>query len=118
MPGPIKPLQKGKGPTLLDTAKGNEVISVVNAIATMRVTPDGAGKFVQKGDTAVLDLAASDAGLAGRVRLLELKVTQLIDSISNGSINANCDPNTSAINISMNFPNFPTNEYNVGNGNN
>lgn len=115
MPGPIKLLKKGEVPSMTDTAKANEVITVVNAIATMQVVPAGVGKFTQQGDTAVLELAGSDPGLAGRVRLLELKVTQLIDSISNGTINANCDPNTSEINISMNFPNFPTNEYNVGN---
>lgn len=116
--GPIKPVQKGKGPTLLDADKANEIIRVVNAIATMQVVPQGSGKFVQQHDTAILDLSASDPGLASRVKLLELKVTQLIDSISNGTINANCDPNSGAIDISMNFPNFPTNEYNVGNGNN
>lgn len=116
--GPIKLLKKGEVPSLADTDKGNELIRVINAIATMQVTPQGAGKFVQQGDAAVLDISASDAGVAARVKLLERKMTELIDSLHNSYINANCDPNTSGINISITFPNLPNNDYGNNGGNN
>jgi hypothetical protein len=110
---PIKPVQKGGTPTLLDTIKANEVIGIVNALATMKIMPDGIGSIKVVGETAVLDLsgANSNTTLADRIGSLENKVGQLIDSISNGSLNVSCDPNTSNINASLNFPNFPNSNF-------
>ena len=59
MPGQtiaIQVLTKGQAPTLLDTEKANELITAINALLSMEVQPQGAGKLVSSKGKVQLDL--------------------------------------------------------------
>jgi hypothetical protein len=105
---PIKPVQKGGTPTLLDTVFANQVLQVINALATMRViSPQGIASIKLSGDTAILDLANANFKTDTTIATLQSKLGQLINSIANSSLNVSCNPNTANINASMNYPNYP-----------
>lgn len=108
---PISLVVKGSTPSLLDTVKANEIIGVINALATMKVVPDGKATFRLTGDTAVLDFGGSNGTDDSRIGKVEVALRSLIDSLAAGNIDASCDPNDSTITVSLNFPNFPNSNF-------
>ncbi len=56
MGSPIKLLKKGSAPSMIEAATANEVITKVNALLEMIVSPNGFGKFVVAEKDIKLDL--------------------------------------------------------------
>lgn len=79
---PIKLVTKGKSPSLLDTVRANQLISVVNTLCAVSIVPDNIGKFTMAGDKAILDFSALEA----RLEKLEGKAGIGLDGGNTGQV--------------------------------
>lgn len=87
-------LEKGKAPTFLDSAFGNRVLKLLNALIRIRVAPAASGKFVVTEDSIVLDLtpmtaaqqAAQIGALQKTVASQQLQINALIASLKTATI--------------------------------
>lgn len=92
------------GESLVSSKYANLLIDAINGWLMPQISPTAnIGKFAVGKETVILDLSVLDQ----RLRQYESKVDALIRAIDGVSANANCDPNTSAINITISFPNVP-----------
>lgn len=74
---PIKRIQKGKAPTLLNPKKANEVIDQVNAVTNLQVIPANFGRFKIATDGAILDFTG-----------LNTQIQQIIGAPPGASVSA------------------------------
>ncbi len=95
------------GDSLVSAAYANQLIDFINSISGAKISPvAGVGSFAMSGGQFILDLAALDA----RVRAVEqlgAKVNGIIAAMNNANISASCNANTSAITVTLTFPNIP-----------
>jgi len=123
--------QKGKGPTFLDAEYANQIVRIVNSLASMVLSPAGAGKLVINENNTVLDLGPlvqkleavalavqqttppQLADILNRLNNLENAVTNLGNAITNinnrlasasGTGTVTCNPDGSfTISITINI---------------
>lgn len=121
---PIPLFVKDKAPSALDTEAINKLVAVVNALASMTISPAGSGKMECTPTAAVLDLSGmtalitqlqtavsaiqqSAASGSTASSTLNTKVNAIIASISNCTITATCDVSTGLLTVTIIFPNLP-----------
>lgn len=115
-------VKKGDTPTFLDADFANRVLEFLNGIATARVTPAGAGKFVVTDKGFVLDLAQGKAtsqqgtgapgsggssSVEAQLAALTGQVNAIKASLQNATITATCNTSDGTIVITLTLPNFP-----------
>ena len=64
----LERIVKGEPRTLIEAVEANKIIDLLNAIAKMKVSPNGAGKFVAEEGGAVLDLSPMAKVIADEVK--------------------------------------------------
>jgi hypothetical protein len=112
---PFKLLEKGKAPTFLDAAFGNQVLKMLNNLMAARVVPSAAGKFVVTEGGIVLDLTPMQAAAQAQqiadmnkaIAQLQGQVAGLIGSLKGATITAVCNPSDSSITVTLTIPKLP-----------
>ncbi len=118
----IPEVKRGAAPSLLDADLANKLIRAINALSTMKVTPEGYGKFTTDGQSgATLDLGALQKiiqGLAQQITAIQNSINTsgvqavsdrldaLIGSINSATISATCN-DTGTITVTITFPDVP-----------
>ncbi len=125
MASPIKRLEKGRQPTLLDTDKANELIDLLNALVNVQISPAGAGRLNIGKDSAILDLSplmadtsstddpnnvnssgVSISSLAIQVALLTDVLSHVLFSLNNIIADAVCNDD-GTITFTLTLPDLP-----------
>lgn len=121
----IKLLVAGETPSLLSADKGNEVLSVLNSLLAATISPEGYGKFVWGDKNLKLDLtdlqkivnqlntniaaistvtvSGGGGGGGGSNSAVVNKINQIITALDGISIDAECDPVTRDITVTLNI---------------
>jgi hypothetical protein len=119
----IPRLKKGGTPSFLNTDLGNKVIDAINALAMLKVSPSGYGKFEMDGKSgATLDLGALQKiiqDLSSKVQAIETSLSQsgtqvvnqrldsVIAALNNATVTAACEAGSGAITVTITFPDVP-----------
>lgn len=115
---PIPRIQEG-GISLVSATEANKLIDAVNALMGAKIAPiANVGKMLSAGGQVIYDYTAFDSRLravegaiygpsGNNTVSLSNKVNMIVNSLNTASINATCNANTSAITVSITFPNLP-----------
>ena len=112
---PFKRLEKGAAPTFLSAQFANQVVALLNALIKAEVQPAGSGQVLVTPDRIVIDLSPLGAAqqatqidlLAKAVAAQQGQLDAIIKSLKGATITAACDPDTSAITVTLNLTKLP-----------
>jgi hypothetical protein len=107
---PIKRLAKGQAPTPLEEKYFNEIVDLLNALATMQVNPAGFGTVQVGARNVILDCSAFATDVQNRLKALEdgstavnVQIQQILNALQQASARATCNPDGS-VTITFTFP--------------
>lgn len=119
----IKSLVAGDVPSLNSAEKGNELIDAINALLEIKISPEGYGKITLGDKNAIIDLTDLQkiiTGLSTTVAAMSTttvagggggggssdvanKVNEIIGALNGITIDAECDPVTRDITVTLNI---------------